>query len=70
MGSDHRCILRVIGQEELAEGYCRRAYDSVMEQLAIIGDLRVRELMPNARLRQKLMGEHAKGGLHDVTVSG
>jgi hypothetical protein len=66
----HAQVLRVCGQEELADRYLRRAYEGVMERLATIRDVGVRESMLNARLMREIVGERAKGGSHDVTVSG
>jgi hypothetical protein len=66
----HAQILRVCGQEELADRYLQRAYDGVMERLASIRDVGVRASMLNTRLLWEIIDEHAKGGPHDVTVSG
>jgi tetratricopeptide (TPR) repeat protein len=66
----HAQVLRVCGQEELADRYLRRSYEGVMERLATIRDVRVRGSMLNSRLVREIMGERAIGGSHDVTVSG
>ena len=66
----HAQILRVCGQDKLADRYLRRAYEGVMERLATVWDVGVRKAMLNARLLREIMSERAKGGPHDVTISG
>jgi hypothetical protein len=66
----HAQALRMCGQEQLADGYLRRAYEGMMERLAAIRDLGVRESMLSTRLMREIMAERAKGGAYDVTVSG
>jgi tetratricopeptide (TPR) repeat protein len=65
----HARVLRACGQRDLADHYLERAYAGVMERLATVRDVRVRESMLQTRLLQEILAERTTGGQHHATLS-